>query len=59
MENFNLLALVIADESNEVAKFLYDGNNSFELVAYASLSRDMNDTSTYKKTVNLINQAGR
>lgn len=59
MKQYNLLALVIADESNEVAKFLYDGNNSYELVAYASLSRDMNDTSTYKKTVNLINQAGR
>ena len=59
MESFNLLALVIADEANEVAKFLYDGNNSFEMLAYSSLSKDMKDDKNYNKAINLINKTGR
>lgn len=59
MKAFNLLAFVIADEANEVAKFLYDGNNSFEMVAYSSLSKDMRDDKNYNKTINLINKSGR
>lgn len=59
MDAFNLLALVIADEANEVAKFLYDGNNSFELLAYSSLSKDMRDDKNYNKAINLINKSGR
>ena len=59
MEAFNLLALVIADEANEVAKFLYDGNNSFEMLAYSSLSKDMKDDRNYNKAINLINKTGR
>lgn len=59
MDAFNLLALVIADEANEVAKFLYDGNNSFEMLAYSSLSKDMRDDKNYNKAINLINKSGR
>lgn len=59
MEDFNLLALIIADEANEVAKFLYDGNNSFEMLAYSSLSKDMKDDRNYNKAINLINKTGR
>ena len=59
MDAFNLLALVIADEANEVAKFLYDGNNSFEMVAYSSLSRDMRDDKNYNKAIHLFNKSGR
>ena len=59
MNAFNLLALVIADEANEVAKFLYDGNNSFEMLAYSSLSREMKDDRNYNKAINLINKSGR
>ena len=59
MDSFNLLALVIADEANEVAKFLYDGNNSFELIAYSSLSKDQRDDKNYNKAINLINKTGR
>lgn len=59
MNAFNLMGLVIADEANEVAKFLYDGNNSFEMVAYSSLSKDMRDDKNYNKTINLINKSGR
>lgn len=59
MQKFNLLALVIADEANEVAKFLYDGNTSFEMVAYSSLSKDMRDSKSVNKAINLINKTGR
>lgn len=59
MESFNLLALIIADEANEVAKFLYDGNNSFEMLAYSSLSKDMRDDKSVNKAINLINKSGR
>lgn len=59
MNVFNLMGLVIADEANEVAKFLYDGNNSFEMVSYSSLSKDMRDDKNYNKTINLINKSGR
>jgi hypothetical protein len=53
MGEYNLLALVIADEANEYAKFLYDGNKAFEMVAYSSMERDMADKS-YKKVINII-----
>lgn len=59
MQKFNLLALVIADEANEVAKFLYDGNTSFEMIAYSSLSKDMKDSKSVNKAINLINKTGR
>lgn len=58
MNAYNFLGFVIADENNEVAKFLYDGNNDFETVAYSALSKEVADQN-YKKLVNLINQAGR
>ena len=59
MKNYNLLCLVIADEANEVAKFLYDGNNSFEMISYSSLSKDMRDDKSYNKAINLFNKSGR
>lgn len=53
METFNLLGLVICDESVEAAKFLYAGNSTFETIAYSYLEKEGKDNS-YKKVVNLI-----
>ena len=53
IETYNLLGLIIADESIEVAKFLYAGNSEFETQAYSYLEKETNDNS-YKKVINLI-----
>ena len=55
MESYNLLCLVVADETNEVAKFLYDGNSEFEAVAYSVMSREALDQH-YRKEINLLKQ---
>ena len=53
MQAYNLLGIIIADESIEVVKFLYDGNDMFEQQAYSYLEKETNDNS-YKKVINLI-----
>lgn len=53
MDAYNLLAIIIADESIEVCKFLYNGNTQFEEQSYNYLERESNDNS-YKKVINLI-----
>jgi hypothetical protein len=53
MDNFNLLCLVIADEANEVAKFLYDGNSEFEILSYRALDKDNKDKDM-RQAVNLL-----
>lgn len=53
IETYNLLGIIIADESINVAKFLYSGNDVFEQQAYTYLERESNDNS-YKKVINLI-----
>ena len=55
MEAYNLLAIVICDESIEVAKFFYAGNDNYEQQAYSSLEKEAKDNS-YKKVINLIGQ---
>ena len=58
MNAYCLLALIIADDVNEVAKFMYDGNDTFEVQSYVALSKEAADKA-YKKLVNLINNGGR
>ena len=53
MDNFNLLCLVVADEANEVAKFLYDGNSEFEMVSYRALDKNDKDKEM-RQAVNLL-----
>ena len=52
---YNLLAIVIADESIDVAKFLYVGNDMWEQQSYSYLEKESNDNS-YKKVINLLNK---
>ena len=54
---FNLLGLVIADNSIEVAKFLFDDDSGmYESVTYSSLAKE-NDHGDYKKILNLLTKA--
>lgn len=53
LDAYNLLGLFIADESIDVVKVLYAGNDTFEQQAYSYLEKESNDNS-YKKVINLI-----
>lgn len=53
MDAYNLMGIVIVDESIEVAKFFYAGNDSYEQLAFSYLEKESNDNS-YKKVINLI-----
>lgn len=59
LENYNLMDIVIADESLEVAKFLFDdGDGVFETLTFDSLEKEAKDSS-YKKVVNLMSKINR
>ena len=58
MEAYNLIALVIADEQAEIAKFLYDGDDYYQMMTFGSLERETGDGS-YKKVINLISKINR
>lgn len=59
LENYNLMDIVIADESLEVAKFLFDdGDGVFEALTFDSLEKEAKDSS-YKKVVNLMSKLNR
>jgi hypothetical protein len=59
IDSYNLLSIVIVDEINEVAKFIYDGNNSYEMQAFSYLSKEGSDGKAYQKVINLMNKQGR
>jgi hypothetical protein len=52
---YNLMGIIIADESIEVVKSYYVGNNGYEQIAYSFLEKE-NKNSDYKKVVNLMSQ---
>ena len=59
LEKYNLMDIVIADESLEVAKFLFDdGDGIFETLAFDSLEKEAKDSS-YKKVINLMSKMNR
>jgi hypothetical protein len=58
IDAYNLLAIYIIDESVEIAKILYRGNNMYEQQAFSYLEKEENDKS-YKKVINLIGQMNR
>jgi hypothetical protein len=59
IESYNLFSIVIADEINEVAKFIYDGNSNYEMLAFSFLSKENSDNKAYKQVINLMNKQGR
>ena len=59
LENYNLMDIVIADESLEVARFLFDdGDGIFETLPFDALEKEAKDSS-YKKVVNLMSRLNR
>ena len=59
LEKYNLMDIVIADESLEIAKFLFDdGDGIFETLTFDSLEKEAKDSS-YKKVVNLMSRLNR
>ena len=59
LEKYNLMDIVIADESLEIAKFLFDdGDGAFETLTFDSLEKEAKDSS-YKKVVNLMSKINR
>lgn len=59
MNEYNLLGLIICDESIEVAKILYHGNDGFEQNPYSFLNRENDNAKAYKDVINLVNQTRR
>lgn len=55
MDAYNLLGIIICDESIQVAKIYYAGNDNYEQQAYSYLEKESSDKS-YKKVVSLIGQ---
>lgn len=58
MNAYNLLGIMIADESTETVKILYSGHDMWETQAYSYLEKESNDKS-YRKIINLIGQNRR
>ena len=55
MNTYNLMGIIIADDSLEIAKFLYAGNDTWDQQAYSFLEKEGKDKS-YKQVVNLLNK---
>ena len=59
MDAYNLMAIIIVDESLEVTKWIWDtGDDMFELVSFNNLEKEASDSS-YKKVVNLMTKIVR
>lgn len=59
LEAYNLMDIVIADESLEVARFIFDdGDGVYEALTFDALEKQSNDN-TYKKVVNLVSKINR
>ena len=52
-DSYNLMGIMIADESIEVLKSYYVGNNGYEQIAYSFLEKEAKN-SDYKKMINLF-----
>ena len=59
LEGYNLMDIVVADESMEIARFLFDdGDGVYEALTFDALEKQANDN-TYKKVVNLVSKINR
>ena len=57
LQAYNLMGLVIVDESTETAKFLFDGEfDVFDTYSFNSLEREAGDAGMYKKVINLMSK---
>lgn len=59
MEAYNLMAVMIVNDSTETVKFLYDDDsNAYETLSFRSLERDSDDKN-YRQIVNLMSKVAR
>ena len=59
LEAYNLMDIVIADESLEVAKFLFDdGDGIYDTLPFDALEKEAKDSS-YKKVINIMSKINR
>ena len=59
LEAYNLMDIVIVDESLEVARFMYDdGDGSYETLTFDSLEKETSGND-YKKVINLMSRINR
>ena len=59
LEAYNLMDIVIADESLEIAKFLFDdGDGIYDVLPFDNLEKEAKDNS-YKKMINLMSKMNR
>ena len=59
LEGYNLMDIVVADESMEIARLLLDdGDGVYEALTFDALEKQANDN-TYKKVVNLVSKINR
>ena len=57
--SYNLMGVVLADESLEICKFMWDdGDNIFETLTFDALEKQSSDNS-YKKVINLMSKLNR
>ena len=54
MQDYNLMGIIIADDSVEVVKTLYSGNDVFDQQAYSYIEKESDNS--YKKVINLMNK---
>ena len=59
LESYNLMDIVIVDESLEIAKFMFDdGDGVYETLTFDSLEKESNGND-YKKVINLMSKINR
>lgn len=59
LDAYNFMCICVANQSTEVASFLYDtGDDTYEMVPFSGLEREASDNS-YKKMVNLLSKVSR
>ena len=59
LDSYNFMCICIANQSTEVASFLYDtGDDTYEMIPFSGLEREASDNS-YKKMVNLMSKISR
>lgn len=55
MQEYFLLSFVIVDSSQELAMFLFDGENHFQTMSFTGLERENNNKNDFKEIYKLIN----
>ena len=59
LEAYNLMDIIVVDESLEVAKFMFDdGDGVYETLTFDALEKESNDKG-YKKVINLMSKVNR